>query len=129
MLTNTSSFRRVAEIGAIAGILLAFALLPSLPPIPLCPIRFFTGRECPTCGTTRAVWLLLHGQFCRSWQMNPIGCIVVIAAMRRVLALSGTLRAKTMALIERYSEIPLLAGFLVAGIYRGCLHLASTVLR
>jgi hypothetical protein len=61
--------------------------------------------------------------------MNPIGCIVVIAAMRRVLALSGTLRAKTMALIERYSEIPLLAGFLVAGIYRGCLHLASTVLR
>lgn len=44
----------------------------------VCIIKNTTGYPCPSCGTTRAVKMLLKGDFISSLQMNPFGIIVAI---------------------------------------------------
>ncbi len=44
----------------------------------LCPIKNVTGYPCPSCGSTRAVLLLLKGEFVQSLWLNPFGIIVAI---------------------------------------------------
>ena len=43
-----------------------------------CIIKNVTGYPCPSCGTTRAVKMLLKEDFLSSFQMNPFGIIVAI---------------------------------------------------
>ena len=45
----------------------------------VCMIKNITGYPCPSCGTTRAIQLLVRGDFMASLQMNPFGIIVAIA--------------------------------------------------
>lgn len=42
----------------------------------VCIIKNVTGYPCPSCGTTRAVELLLQGRVLASLQMNPFGILV-----------------------------------------------------
>lgn len=44
--------------------------------VSLCPIKNVTGYPCPSCGSTRAVLLLLKGEFVQSLWLNPFGIIV-----------------------------------------------------
>ena len=41
-------------------------------PVELCLIKRCTGVACPTCGFTRGVLSLLHGQICQAWLYNPL---------------------------------------------------------
>jgi hypothetical protein len=43
-----------------------------------CLIKKCTGVPCPSCGSTRAVLLLLKGHFIASLQMNPFGILIAI---------------------------------------------------
>ncbi|WP_395045095.1 DUF2752 domain-containing protein [Flavobacterium sp.] len=44
----------------------------------VCIIKNVTGYACPSCGTTRAVQLLLQGKLLESLLLNPFGIIVAI---------------------------------------------------
>ena len=44
----------------------------------ICIIKNVTGIPCPSCGTTRAVELLLQGNVLASLQMNPFGILVTL---------------------------------------------------
>ena len=44
----------------------------------VCIIKNVSGYPCPSCGTTRAVTLLLKGRFIESLVLNPIGIVVAI---------------------------------------------------
>ena len=44
----------------------------------VCIIKNVSGYPCPSCGTTRAVTLLLNGRFIESLVLNPIGIVVAI---------------------------------------------------
>jgi hypothetical protein len=44
----------------------------------VCIIKNTTGFPCPSCGTTRAVALLLQGQIKESIVLNPFGILVAI---------------------------------------------------
>ncbi|MFN3403485.1 MAG: DUF2752 domain-containing protein [Cytophagaceae bacterium] len=46
--------------------------------INVCMFKNTTGLACPSCGITRALILLLSGNFSESIQMNPLGLIVII---------------------------------------------------
>ncbi len=43
----------------------------------LCPLRAWTGYPCPTCGTTRALWALGHGDLSGAWGFNPLFVLAV----------------------------------------------------
>lgn len=44
----------------------------------VCIIKNVTGYPCPSCGTTRAVTLLLEGKIIESFLLNPFGIVVAI---------------------------------------------------
>lgn len=39
---------------------------------PRCVLHAVTGLECPGCGSTRALYLLLHGRLAAAFSMNPL---------------------------------------------------------
>jgi len=108
--------RRMAEGSAILGVLAMLTLLPALPSVPACPFRMTTGIPCPTCGVTRGVFALLHGDFLHAVQMNPLSVVVVVVLLRRLLVLTA---AGTR--LSSYADSPtadrvLIAIFFSAGI-------------
>ena len=44
----------------------------------VCIIKNVTGYPCPSCGTTRAVTLLLQGKITESILLNPFGILVAV---------------------------------------------------
>ncbi len=45
----------------------------------VCLFKEVTGLPCPSCGTTRSLLLLMHGQFRESFMMNPFGMMLAFA--------------------------------------------------
>lgn len=47
-----------------------------------CPVKRLTGYPCPGCGMTRAVRLVLHGDFAGATRMHPLvwGVLVLLVA-------------------------------------------------
>lgn len=90
--------------------------------LPPCTIHFLTGRPCPSCGLTTSVSAVLHGQFALAWRANPLGFVIVgaalLAALNSLVALTWgrTLRIEP----NRFNLllIGLLALWLVHGLVR-----------
>jgi hypothetical protein len=43
-----------------------------------CPFRRFTHLPCPSCGSTRAVLSILHGDLLEALFLNPLGFVIVL---------------------------------------------------
>ncbi|MFY8065451.1 MAG: DUF2752 domain-containing protein [Flavobacterium sp.] len=67
-------------IACLAGFIYLFYNIDTLQSqtFRVCIIKNVTGYPCPSCGTTRAVTLLLKGRFIESLALNPIGIVVAI---------------------------------------------------
>lgn len=67
-------------IACLAGIGYLFYQIHSVQKevIHVCIIKNVTGFPCPSCGTTRAVTLLLQGEIIESLLLNPFGIVVAI---------------------------------------------------
>ena len=61
--------------------LIAVRVLPVLELMPLCVFKAFTGIPCPTCGATRSMVHLAHGNLAASVVMNPAIPLLMIAAL------------------------------------------------
>ncbi len=55
-------------LGAVAVLLIAHLDRP----VELCLIKRYTGLPCPTCGFTRGLLSLLHGDITQVWLYNPL---------------------------------------------------------
>ena len=46
----------------------------------LCPMVIMTGFPCPGCGLTRAMFMVLRGDFAGAWKMHPFiyGVIILV---------------------------------------------------
>ena len=45
-------------------------------PIEVCLIKHVTNMPCPSCGTTRSVMSLSHGNFIEALSINPLGYVI-----------------------------------------------------
>lgn len=75
-------FRILRAVFYVGG-LLFFALIPYegvANGFFRCPSTF-VGLQCPGCGSTRALSLILHGEFSRAWDMNAIFCGILFPAL------------------------------------------------
>jgi hypothetical protein len=61
--------------------LIAARFLPILEMMPSCLFRAFTGIPCPTCGATRSLVHLAHGNLSASFDMNPAVALAIFASM------------------------------------------------
>lgn len=50
-----------------------------------CPFKILTGIPCPGCGMTRAVFLMLTGNFTESFTMHPLALLWILLALYFVL--------------------------------------------
>jgi hypothetical protein len=67
--------------GGIAFLILgAGRLLPILPFAPACVFKGLTGIPCITCGSTRSVVHLSHGEILSAFAMNPLMTLCLISA-------------------------------------------------
>jgi len=76
-----------AELLAISAILSYLIFSNELLNIPLCPSMIFSGIPCPTCGITRSMWNIFHGNFSRAYEYNPLGFLAVLVFIKRFLFL------------------------------------------
>ena len=68
--------------GGIALVMLgAGRLLPILSFAPDCVFKGLTGIPCPTCGSTRSVVHLAHGDILSALAMNPLTTLCLLAAI------------------------------------------------
>jgi len=74
------------EFGIVYGGIALLALmvarfLPVLSFAPSCVFKGLTGVPCPTCGSTRSIVHLSHGDLAASLLMNPLMSMTLIAAL------------------------------------------------
>ncbi|QDP85053.1 DUF2752 domain-containing protein [Chryseobacterium sp. SNU WT5] len=50
-----------------------------------CPFKFFTGYDCPGCGSQRALHATLHGQFREAFSYNPLFIIALPYVLTGIL--------------------------------------------
>lgn len=68
--------------GAIALLaVMAASVLPLLAVAPSCVWKGLTGIPCPTCGATRALVLLAHGDIAQALIMHPLVALGVIGSI------------------------------------------------
>jgi len=61
----------LAGIGVLAAIAVGLLHLDALP-FTVCVFKLTTGLPCMTCGSTRALGRLVHGDLHGAWLMNPL---------------------------------------------------------
>ena len=112
----------VLLLGAIAG-LLAIALKdPRTHGLGvLCPSRRFLGIYCPGCGTTRATYDLLHGEFASAFRNNPLFVMLGVPLVAVFVGSLGwtVLRAERLALrVPHWLALGAIALLLACGVAR-----------
>ena len=85
-LNVTKRAPRDIPFGLIYGTIALLALiagrfLPVQNLLPSCTFKAFTGIPCPTCGTTRLLTHLAHGDLAGAFGLNPAVALTIIAAL------------------------------------------------
>lgn len=107
--------RRLELALLIAG-LVTFAVMPQLPHVPLCFYHAVTGHDCPGCGTTRAVFAILHGRFADAASLNLLGYLVLLLVARRMVTLARASEEQAWFNRPEVDRVLLIGGIAVASV-------------
>ncbi len=72
---------RLAASAAVLAVLVSFTP-PADPRIRLCGFYWLTGRPCPLCGLTRALFALAHGRWTEAMHfhaLSPLGLVMLLS--------------------------------------------------
>jgi len=123
MLAALGRHRELVALGVAAWAALHFAVRAAgsvdaiLAWVPFrCPLRWFTGVQCPTCGLGHALVEAVAGNFAESWQHHPAGVALLSAGLVAFLAPD---LARSLVVRARTSR-PLIFGCLVLYTLWGC---------
>jgi hypothetical protein len=74
--------------------------------VTLCMFKYATGVPCPSCGVTRSLLSILHGNFYEAMWINPLGVLtgVMLVVMPAWVLLDGTRGTRTLSDAYRLSE-------------------------
>jgi hypothetical protein len=68
-----SAALRAGAVALLAAAAFAATHLVTLPGLPMCAFKLWTGFPCPGCGMTRSVFHLAHGDLAGSFRFHPLG--------------------------------------------------------
>jgi len=71
----------------------------------LCLFRAVTSLPCPSCGTTRSVWAVMHGDFFQALYYNPLGYIVLPIMLITPVWIIIDLLTKSQSLMLFYKRV------------------------
>ena len=128
---NFNERRRLAHLSLAAVVLFAAVVATVLyrfPPTaysfyPLCPIHEYLHVLCPGCGTTRALYALLHGRVAEALRLNPLTIAIALplAVAYGVIAYARAVRNETF----RWPQIPTPAVYAGVGVAIGFMVLRN----
>ena len=75
-----------------------------------CPIRMRTGRPCPTCGMTRGVVAVLHGQFASAVTFNSWSLPFALVELTILVVVGGGIIAKARRIGRLEQPVPTRGG-------------------
>jgi Protein of unknown function (DUF2752) len=78
----------------------AHSAIPSV-----CLFKEITGLPCPSCGTTRSLVLLMHGEFRESLMMNPFGMLLAVALIVIPLWVVADTLSNSESFYRRYVQM------------------------
>jgi hypothetical protein len=70
----------------------------------VCLFKHFTNLPCPSCGSTRAVLQLIHGNFHDAFLLNPLGYLIFILLVILPFWIIGDLIASKATLYTFYRK-------------------------
>lgn len=70
-----------------------------------CLSKFFFHLPCPACGTTRGIFMLLHGQPQEAFRMNPNSFLVLLALLVMTVLLLADAFSKGNRLYRLYKYV------------------------
>lgn len=71
--SNKRTLLAIIILAAVGTLVAIFLCDPSSSVLaPKCMFKMFTGFDCPGCGTSRALYSMMHFDFANAWRMNPI---------------------------------------------------------
>ena len=93
-MTLSRTARIIIVVSAACLVLAVYTLFdPASGYFPQCPFLYFTGLQCPGCGSQRAIHALLHADLSSAWSYNPFLMLSVpLLALLAVSASCGTLK-------------------------------------
>ena len=106
-MTTRSTHARVAAALLVFAALLCFTP-PAEPGIRLCGFHWLTGRDCPLCGITRALFALAKGHLSQAIHFNALSPLGFTMLFALILDAPGLTRLWTFGL----------TAFTVYGLYR-----------
>jgi hypothetical protein len=71
----------------------------------LCLFKDLTGIPCPSCGTTRSLVALIHGNLKEALEINPLGLIIAIALVVVPLWIITDMLKKSDSLYRLYNKM------------------------
>jgi Protein of unknown function (DUF2752) len=71
----------------------------------VCLFKEITGLPCPSCGTTRSLVLLMHGEFRESLMMNPFGMLLAVALIVIPLWVVADTLSNSESFYRRYVQM------------------------
>ncbi|MCG6552624.1 MAG: DUF2752 domain-containing protein [Candidatus Magnetominusculus sp. LBB02] len=86
-----SSFKQIiAAVALVVGTVIVYTHDPSVSRFyPKCVFHELTGLYCPGCGSTRAVYQLLHGNIAAAFRFNPFVVLTLPFIIYCILAEFG----------------------------------------
>lgn len=111
MLQSRNTLYTILFTACIAGyIWLYFAISTNkteINSVEVCFIKRLTNIPCPSCGSTRSVLAMLHGDFMKSLFINPFGFVIAFIMLATPLWMIIDLLNKRKTLFDFYHKIEL----------------------
>ena len=73
--------------------------------ITVCPFKLVAGYPCPSCGTTRSITALLHGNILEAFMINPLGIVSSLLILSVVVLLTLDLLTKKDYYYRVYRQV------------------------
>jgi len=87
------------------GYIWLFINLPNAESSPdVCMIKHVTGIPCPSCGSTRSITSLLHGDVTGSLFWNPMGILILLIMLIAPVWITGDVLLKKQTLFSFYRQ-------------------------
>jgi hypothetical protein len=105
---NRSRLYTLILSACLAGYIWLFYISTSLhserSPVEVCLIKRFTNIPCPSCGSTRSIFSLIHGDFQQAVYINPIGLIVAVIMLLTPIWIFVDLLLKRTTLFDLFQQ-------------------------
>jgi hypothetical protein len=98
---SARTIRALVAAGMLVALMASFLIVPENSPFPSCEFHALTGLSCFTCGLTRSLHALSHGELIGAFGYHLMGPVIVLCMM----FMAGVLSFEAMSGRRLHAEV------------------------